>query len=240
MTVDATSAARESMAKLHRAPEPEVLKPLIARAESDSATHYRVMGEASGLLADLRAAQNKGWVNQFLQEYQLNSSEGIALLSLAEAFLRVPDPETADFLISDKLGEADWSAHTGKSNSRLVNSATWGLIVGRALDPRPRRPHQGALGQGRGGRRARHGDRPDAPRPADRRRPHARRLDARPVQQPARHPPRPRAGLRLHQQRPRRAVRCSLRPTPPHSAPRSGSAPPRPSTQAPPAARSRC
>ncbi|MGN6268941.1 MAG: L-glutamate gamma-semialdehyde dehydrogenase [Sphingomonas sp.] len=121
------------MAKLHRAPEPEVLKSLIARAESDSATRHRVMGQASGLLADLRAAQNKGWVNQFLQEYQLNSSEGIALLSLAEAFLRVPDPETADFLIADKLGDADWRAHAGKSNSRLVNSATWGLVVGRAL-----------------------------------------------------------------------------------------------------------
>lgn len=121
------------MARLHRAPEPEVLKPLIARAESDSATHYRIMGTASGLLADLRAAQNKGWVNQFLQEYQLNSSEGIALLSLAEAFLRVPDPETADFLIADKLGDADWRTHAGKSNSRLVNSATWGLVVGRAL-----------------------------------------------------------------------------------------------------------
>ena len=133
MTVDVSSTARESMAKLHRAPEPEVLKPLIARAESDSATRYRVMGEASGLLADLRAAQNRGWVNRFLQEYQLNSSEGIALLSLAEAFLRVPDPETADFLIADKLGEADWRTHTGKSNSRLVNSATWGLVVGRAL-----------------------------------------------------------------------------------------------------------
>src|SRR3546814_15909589 len=91
------------------------------------------MGEASGLLADLRAAQNKGWVNQFLQQYQLNSSEGLALLSLAEAFLRVPDPATADFLIADKLGDADWRAHTGKSNSRLVNSATWGLVVGRAL-----------------------------------------------------------------------------------------------------------
>ena len=133
MTTDALSAARKSMAKLHRAPEPEVLKPLIERAASDSATHYRVMGEASGLLADLRAAQNKGWVNQFLQEYQLSSSEGVALLSLAEAFLRVPDPETADFLIADKLGEADWRSHTGKSNSRLVNSATWGLVVGRAL-----------------------------------------------------------------------------------------------------------
>src|SRR3546814_17261993 len=63
----------------------------------------------------------------------LNSSEGLALLSLAEAFLRVPDPATADFLIADKLGDADWRAHTGKSNSRLVNSATWGLVVGRAL-----------------------------------------------------------------------------------------------------------
>ncbi|RIA37649.1 L-proline dehydrogenase /delta-1-pyrroline-5-carboxylate dehydrogenase [Hephaestia caeni] len=133
MTADAMSAARKSMAKLRRAPEPDILKPLIQRADSDSATRYKIMGEASGLLADLRAAQNKGWVNQFLQQYQLNSSEGLALLSLAEAFLRVPDPATADFLIADKLGDADWRAHTGKSNSRLVNSATWGLVVGRAL-----------------------------------------------------------------------------------------------------------
>jgi RHH-type proline utilization regulon transcriptional repressor/proline dehydrogenase/delta 1-pyrroline-5-carboxylate dehydrogenase len=133
MTVDATSAARESMARLHRAPEPEVLKPLLQRARSDSATRHRVVAEASALLADLRAAQNRGWVNQFLQQYRLNSSEGIALLSLAEAFLRVPDPETADLLIADKIGEADWRSHTGKSNSRLVNSATWGLVVGRAL-----------------------------------------------------------------------------------------------------------
>src|SRR3546814_11986831 len=60
-------------------------------------------------------------------------SEGMALLSLAEAFLRVPDPETADQLISDKIGEGDWRAHSGKSNSLLVNSATWGLLIGRAM-----------------------------------------------------------------------------------------------------------
>src|SRR3546814_11529643 len=57
----------------------------------------------------------------------------MALLSLAEAFLRVPDPETADQLISDKIGEGDWRAHSGKSNSLLVNSATWGLLIGRAM-----------------------------------------------------------------------------------------------------------
>jgi len=128
------------MAKLYRAPEPEVLKPLLDRAALTPESRGRVLGHASGLLADLRAAQTKGWVNQFLQEYRLNSSEGVALLSLAEAFLRVPDPETADLLIADKLGDADWRAHTGESNSSLVNIATWGLVVGRAL-----------VGEGEGG-----------------------------------------------------------------------------------------
>jgi RHH-type proline utilization regulon transcriptional repressor/proline dehydrogenase/delta 1-pyrroline-5-carboxylate dehydrogenase len=128
------------MAKLYRAPEPEVLKPLLARAALTPDSRGRVSGHASGLLADLRAAQTRGWVNQFLQEYRLNSSEGVALLSLAEAFLRVPDPETADLLIADKLGDADWRAHTGESNSSLVNIATWGLVVGRVL-----------VGEGEGG-----------------------------------------------------------------------------------------
>jgi len=128
-----TSNPRETMARLYRAPEPEVLKPLLAHARMGPESHERVLGTASGLLADLRAAQGRGWVNRFLQEYRLNSSEGVALLSLAEAFLRVPDPETADLLIADKLGEADWRAHAGRSSSALVNSATWGLVVGRAL-----------------------------------------------------------------------------------------------------------
>ncbi len=133
MTPDVASAACKSMAALHRASEPDVLKPLLDRAALSPESRERVLGHALGLLADLRAAQGKGWVNQFLQEYRLNSSEGVALLSLAEAFLRVPDPETADLLIADKLGDANWRAHTGKSNSTLVNSATWGLVVGRAL-----------------------------------------------------------------------------------------------------------
>ncbi|MBY0282842.1 MAG: L-glutamate gamma-semialdehyde dehydrogenase [Sphingomonas sp.] len=121
------------MAKLHRASEPEVLKDLLARAATTPDSRNRILGHASGLLADLRAAQGKGWVNRFLQEYRLNSSEGVALLSLAEAFLRVPDPETADLLIADKLGDANWRAHTGQSSSALVNTATWGLVIGRAL-----------------------------------------------------------------------------------------------------------
>ncbi|WP_298089829.1 hypothetical protein, partial [uncultured Sphingomonas sp.] len=83
MTIAVASDARKAMAKLYRAAEPDVLKPLLDRAATSPESRERIMGHASGLLADLRAAQSRGWVNQFLQEYRLNSSEGVALLSLA-------------------------------------------------------------------------------------------------------------------------------------------------------------
>jgi RHH-type proline utilization regulon transcriptional repressor/proline dehydrogenase/delta 1-pyrroline-5-carboxylate dehydrogenase len=111
---DATASARAEIPKLHRAPEPDVLALLLRDAALDADSRRRVEGRALGMLAELRSAQSSGWVNQFLQEYRLNTSEGIALLSLAEAFLRVPDPETADDLIADKLGNADWRAHAGQ------------------------------------------------------------------------------------------------------------------------------
>jgi RHH-type transcriptional regulator, proline utilization regulon repressor / proline dehydrogenase / delta 1-pyrroline-5-carboxylate dehydrogenase len=130
---DATATARAEIRRLHRAPEPEVMKPLVRDSALDGDSRARVEKRALAMLAELRAAQSSGWVNQFLQEYRLNTSEGIALLSLAEAFLRVPDPETADQLIADKLGNADWRSHAGRSHSTLVNSATWGLVIGRAL-----------------------------------------------------------------------------------------------------------
>jgi RHH-type transcriptional regulator, proline utilization regulon repressor / proline dehydrogenase / delta 1-pyrroline-5-carboxylate dehydrogenase len=121
------------MRTLMRAPEPEVLKSLLERAKSPPLERDAIVARTRGLLTELRAAQGAGWVNQFLQEYQLNTTEGVALLSLAEAFLRVPDAATADALIADKLGDANWRAHSGKSHSALVNSATWGLVIGRAL-----------------------------------------------------------------------------------------------------------
>jgi RHH-type proline utilization regulon transcriptional repressor/proline dehydrogenase/delta 1-pyrroline-5-carboxylate dehydrogenase len=131
MTTLADSRAR--MRTLHRAPEPEVLAGLLPAATLAPATREAVVGRALGLLADLRAAQGEGWVNRFLHQYRLNTAEGVALLSLAEAFLRVPDTETADALIRDKIGGADWAAHSGQSDSLLVNSATWGLVMTRAL-----------------------------------------------------------------------------------------------------------
>jgi RHH-type transcriptional regulator, proline utilization regulon repressor / proline dehydrogenase / delta 1-pyrroline-5-carboxylate dehydrogenase len=132
MAFDLTQA-RAAILPLHRTPEPETLAPLVAAAQLATHDYARITDRARHLLDALRDAQTDGWVNQFLQEYRLGTEEGTALLSLAEAFLRVPDPETADLLISDKLGDADWRAHKGQSASLLVNSATWGLVLGKAM-----------------------------------------------------------------------------------------------------------
>ncbi len=125
--------ARAAIRPLHRTPEPETLAPLVATAQLGASEYAQITERARHLLDALRDAQTDGWVNQFLQEYRLGTEEGTALLSLAEAFLRVPDPETADMLIADKLGDADWRAHKGQSASLLVNSATWGLVLGKAM-----------------------------------------------------------------------------------------------------------
>lgn len=125
--------ARAAIRPLYRATEPETLAPLVASAQLQRAERDAIVVRARGLLADLRSAQTDGWVNQFLQEYRLGTEEGTALLSLAEAFLRVPDADTADLLIADKLGDANWSAHKGQSASLLVNGATWGLVLGKAM-----------------------------------------------------------------------------------------------------------
>lgn len=126
-------SARTAIRPMFRASEPETLAPLVAAAQLTPAEREGVVRRARNLLGELRAAQTDGWVNQFLQEYRLGTEEGTALLSLAEAFLRVPDADTADLLIADKLGDANWRAHSGKSASLLVNSATWGLVLGKAM-----------------------------------------------------------------------------------------------------------
>ena len=127
------ATARAAIAPLYRAAEPERLADLIPAATLTTAERASVEAQAKVLLADLRKAGSDGWVERFLQEYSLTTDEGVALLSLAEAYLRVPDPLTAAELVRDKLGRADWAAHAGQSGSVLVNSATLGLILARGL-----------------------------------------------------------------------------------------------------------
>ena len=108
------AAARAEMRRLHRISEPEAVMPLVGALATPPEEEQRILSRGRDLVAELRKGQEGGWVNRFMAEYRMDSDEGLALLSLAEAFLRVPDPDTADLLIADKIGEADWRAHSGR------------------------------------------------------------------------------------------------------------------------------
>src|SRR5690606_1984902 len=118
---------------LHRAREQDVLRSMLDDATVGPAERVRIEARARDLLKEVRAGQASGWVNRFLGEYRLDTEEGLALLALAEAYMRIPDAATADWLIRDKIGSADWSAHSGDSGSAIVNAATLGLAMTRSV-----------------------------------------------------------------------------------------------------------
>ncbi len=118
------------------APEAETVRKLLARQPLSAAARAAVRGEAMALVAAARGeGASAGGIESFLQEFTLNSREGLALLCLAEALLRIPDADTRDQLIAEKIGSGDWENHLGKSDSLFVNASTWGLMLtGRLVD----------------------------------------------------------------------------------------------------------
>ena len=123
-------AARNRMTESFCRDEAEVVGELIRIAEVDSETQAKVVKLAGELIERTRKKKDQASpVESFMRQYDLSSEEGVLLMCVAEALLRIPDGETADKLISDKLGEADWAAHAGKSDSMFVNAGTWGLML---------------------------------------------------------------------------------------------------------------
>lgn len=93
-----------------------------------------IESHAAQLVRAARAdTANHSLLDTFLVEYGLNNKEGIALMCLAESLLRIPDHATAERLIADRIGLADWAAHAGKSGSLLVNASTWALMLGSKM-----------------------------------------------------------------------------------------------------------
>ncbi|MFZ9493281.1 MAG: L-glutamate gamma-semialdehyde dehydrogenase [Burkholderiaceae bacterium] len=125
--------SRQALQALSRAPEPVCIPPLVSAAESppeqESAVHALAMTLARGLREQRMGLGKAGLVQSLLQEFALNSQEGVALMCLAEALLRIPDQATRDALVRDKIGRADWHAHLGHSESIFVNAASWGLLL---------------------------------------------------------------------------------------------------------------
>ncbi len=120
---------RQAITAAHRRPEPGCLPPLIAAAALSRAEEAEVGHLARRLVAALRGKRRGGGLEALVQEFSLSSEEGVALMCLAEALLRIPDTATRDALIRDKIGGGDWAAHLGHSPSIFVNAATWGLVV---------------------------------------------------------------------------------------------------------------
>jgi len=121
---------REEIAAYHIMEEGRLVGALTERAMFTEADRRRVGELARRFVENVRAdSATHGGLDAFLGEYGLTSEEGIILMCLAEALLRVPDRETADDLIAEKIGSGKWDQHLGHSPSLFVNASTWGLLL---------------------------------------------------------------------------------------------------------------
>ena len=126
MTMD---HARHEMARLYLADEASTVEALLPQARLSARERAETEAVARDLVRRVRAQRKRGGLDAFLHQYALSTEEGVVLMCLAEALLRVPDAETADRLIRDKIGSAHWDRHLGQSNSVFVNASTWALML---------------------------------------------------------------------------------------------------------------
>ncbi|ATG72771.1 pyrroline-5-carboxylate dehydrogenase [Zobellella denitrificans] len=123
-------ALRQDITRNYVVDENSYLASLLEQVPDDAQTLARITDQARRLVTRVRAESDGGdGIDAFLQQYSLDTQEGIILMCLAEALLRIPDSHTADELIKDKLSGADWARHFRQSDSTLVNASTWGLML---------------------------------------------------------------------------------------------------------------
>ena len=119
------------------ADEAQLVAQNLTLAALDPAARAAISAHGADLVNQIRASAKPGLMEVFLAEYGLSTDEGVALMCLAEALLRVPDAPTMDALIEDKIAPADWGRHLGRSASSLVNASTWALMLtGKVLEER--------------------------------------------------------------------------------------------------------
>src|SRR5476649_1908116 len=120
---------REDIRRQGRTPEDKAVTRLLHSLELTGGARHRAVAVAMAMVEGARARRDeRPFLDAFLQEFGLSNQEGIALMCIAEALLRIPDDATADRLIAEKLATGDWSAHAGQSESLFVNASTWGLM----------------------------------------------------------------------------------------------------------------
>lgn len=128
------SELRQTVRACHLSPETSLLEQLRSSAAIDERTRAAAHARAIRLVNAIRDDSSPALMEVFLAEYGLSTDEGVALMCLAEALLRVPDADTIDALIEDKIAPSAWGEHLGHSSSSLVNASTWALMLtGRVL-----------------------------------------------------------------------------------------------------------
>ncbi|NTF33025.1 trifunctional transcriptional regulator/proline dehydrogenase/L-glutamate gamma-semialdehyde dehydrogenase [Rhizobium skierniewicense] len=123
------SELRKAITSAYRRAEPDCVAPLIEAATVSPEQAETIRATARKLVQALRSKAKGTGVEGLVQEYSLSSQEGVALMCLAEALLRIPDSATRDALIRDKIATGDWRSHLGGGRSLFVNAATWGLVI---------------------------------------------------------------------------------------------------------------
>ncbi|MEM8793745.1 MAG: bifunctional proline dehydrogenase/L-glutamate gamma-semialdehyde dehydrogenase PutA [Pseudomonadota bacterium] len=135
------SPTRKAIRARYSDDEATVVRDLMDRLRLSEADREAISAAGARLVERVRAETSPTMMESFLAEYGLSTQEGVGLMCLAEALLRVPDAETIDDLIHDKIEPSDWGAHLGRSSSSLVNASTWALMLtGRVLDDDPKKP----------------------------------------------------------------------------------------------------
>lgn len=132
-----------------RRAETECVEELLLHSEISSELSDKIQALAFDLAHSLRERKNSGGkagiVQGLLQEFSLSSQEGIALMCLAEALLRIPDKATRDLLIRDKINQGNWKEHLGQSQLMFVNAAAWGLMLTGKLMETPQQKSLSSL-----------------------------------------------------------------------------------------------
>ena len=126
-------ALRDAVRANHRADEGAVLDYLLAHYAPSPELRARIRARAIRVVEDVRTASGPTLMESFLGQYGLSTDEGLALMTLAEALLRVPDAETIDDLIEDKISPSNWREHFGKSENTLVNASTFALSMTQSV-----------------------------------------------------------------------------------------------------------
>ncbi|HWZ49371.1 MAG TPA: trifunctional transcriptional regulator/proline dehydrogenase/L-glutamate gamma-semialdehyde dehydrogenase [Herbaspirillum sp.] len=125
-----TTPLRNAITDAYRINERDAVRQLLLQVEVGQPLQENTQKLARRLVEAVRAKRSRSsGVDALMQEFSLSSEEGVALMCLAEALLRIPDHQTADRLIADKISKGDWRSHLGESPSLFVNAATWGLLV---------------------------------------------------------------------------------------------------------------